>query len=151
MVISRAESCPISKGCRVSRHPSDVKDHPMNRIRKITGATGGRANRTEYCIEAARSAIREEIPGCRETRHPGMFAMYFCPVIPIIHFPGSAFPLCVYKGRLHDVENRKHAMVCSAFAAFAGGRHRASGYRLAADRAGEKNANVINRYHNVTS
>ena len=30
MVISRAESCPISKGCRVSRHPSGAKDHPMN-------------------------------------------------------------------------------------------------------------------------
>ena len=34
-VISRAEFYPISKGCRVSRHPSDVKDHPMNRIQKI--------------------------------------------------------------------------------------------------------------------
>ena len=34
-VISRAEFYPISKGCRVSRHPSGVKDHPMNRIRKI--------------------------------------------------------------------------------------------------------------------
>ena len=34
MVISRAESCPISKGCRVSRHPSGVKDHPMNGNRK---------------------------------------------------------------------------------------------------------------------
>ena len=34
-VISRAEFCQISKGCRVSRHPSGVKDHPMNRIRKI--------------------------------------------------------------------------------------------------------------------
>ena len=42
-------------------------------------------------------------------------------------------------------------MAYSAFAAFAEGRHRASGYRLAADRAGEKYANVINRYHNVTS
>ena len=34
-VISRAEFYPISKGCRVSRHPSGVQDHPMNRIRKI--------------------------------------------------------------------------------------------------------------------
>ena len=34
-VINRAEFCPLSKGCRVSRHPSGVKDHPMNRIRKI--------------------------------------------------------------------------------------------------------------------
>ena len=33
-VISRAEFYPISKGCRVSRHPSGVKDHPMNRIGK---------------------------------------------------------------------------------------------------------------------
>lgn len=33
-VISRAESCSVSKGCRVSRHPSGVKDHPMNRIGK---------------------------------------------------------------------------------------------------------------------
>ena len=42
-------------------------------------------------------------------------------------------------------------MACSTLAVFAGGRHIASGYRLAADRAGEKYANVINRYHNVTS
>ena len=34
-VISRVQLCQISKGCRVSRHPSGVKDHPMNRIRKI--------------------------------------------------------------------------------------------------------------------
>ena len=34
MVISRAEFYPISKGCRVSRHPSDVKYHPMNGNRK---------------------------------------------------------------------------------------------------------------------
>ena len=33
-VISRAEFYPISKGCRVSRHPSDVKYHPMNGNRK---------------------------------------------------------------------------------------------------------------------
>ena len=76
--------------------------------------------------------------------------MCFCPVVPIIHFPSPAFPLCVYKVRLHDVENGKPAMACSTFAAFAGGRYRAFGYRLAADRAG-KNVNVINRYHNVTS
>ena len=77
--------------------------------------------------------------------------MCFCLVVSIIRFPGPAFLLCVYKVRLHDVENGKPAMACSTFAAFAGGRHRASGYRLAADRAGEKYANVINRYHNVTS
>ena len=34
-VISRVEFCPISKGCRVSRHPSGVQDHQMNRLRKI--------------------------------------------------------------------------------------------------------------------
>ena len=34
-VISRVQLCQISKGCRVSRHPSGVKDHPMNRTRKI--------------------------------------------------------------------------------------------------------------------
>lgn len=33
-VISRAEFYPISKGCRVSRPPSDVKYHPMNGNRK---------------------------------------------------------------------------------------------------------------------
>ena len=33
-VISRAESCSVSKGCRVSRHPSDVKYHPTNGNRK---------------------------------------------------------------------------------------------------------------------
>ena len=33
-MISRVEFCPISKGCRVSRHPSDVKYHPMNGNRK---------------------------------------------------------------------------------------------------------------------
>ena len=64
--------------------------------------------------------------------------MYFYLVVPIIHFPGPAFPLCVYKARLHDVENGKPAMAYSTFAAFAEGRHRASGYRLAADRAVEK-------------
>ena len=75
--------------------------------------------------------------------------MCFCLVVSIIRFPGPAFLLCVYKVRLHD-ENRKPAMAYSTFAAFAEGRQRASGYRLAADRAGE-NVNVINRYHNVTS
>ena len=77
--------------------------------------------------------------------------MCFYPMVPIIYFPSPVFPLCVYKVRLHDVENRKPAMAYSTFAAFAEGRQRASGYRLAADRAGEKYANVINRYHNVTS
>ena len=33
-VISRAEFYPILKGCRVSRHPSDVKYHPMIGNRK---------------------------------------------------------------------------------------------------------------------
>lgn len=33
-VISRAEFYLISKGCRVSRHPSDVRYHPMNGNRK---------------------------------------------------------------------------------------------------------------------
>ena len=115
-------------------------------LERITGATGGRAYRTEYRTEAAWSVICEEMPGCRETRHPGIFSMCFCLVVSIIRFPGPAFPLCVYKVRLHD-ENRKPAMT---FAAFAGGRYRASGYRLTADRTG-KNVNVINRYHNVTS
>ena len=91
-----------------------------------------------------------EFVNSTETRHPGIFTMCFCQIVPIIHFHSPAFPLCVYKVRLHD-ENRKPAMACSTFAAFARGRCRASGYRLAADRAGEKYANVINRYHNVTS
>ena len=77
--------------------------------------------------------------------------MCFCLVVPIIRFPGPAFPLCVYKVRLHDVENRKPAMAYSTFAAFAGRGYGVSGYHLAAVRAGEKYANVINRYHNVTS
>lgn len=38
----------------------------------------------------------------------------------LIDFPSPAFPLCVYKVRLPDVENRKPAMVCSTFATFAG-------------------------------
>ena len=33
-VISRVEFYPISKGCRETRHPSDVKYHPMNGNRK---------------------------------------------------------------------------------------------------------------------
>ena len=118
---------------------------------RFTGSTGGRENRTEYCTEAAWPVICEDMPGCRETRHPGIFAMCFCLVVPIIRFPGPAFPLCVYRVRLHDVENRKPAMACSTFTTFAGWRCRASGDRLAADRAGEKYVNVINRYHNVTS
>ena len=76
--------------------------------------------------------------------------MCFYPTVPIIHFPSPAFRLCVYKVRLHNVENRKHAMAYSTFAAFAGRGYGVSGYHLAADRAGE-NVNVINRYHNVTS
>ena len=44
------------------------------------------------------------MPGCRETRHPGIFSMCFCLVVPIIRFPGPAFPLCVYKARFHDVK-----------------------------------------------
>ena len=88
-VISRAESCSVSKGCRVSRHPSGVKDHP--------GSTGDRANRTEYCTEAAWSAICEEMPGCRETRHPGIFTMYFCQIVPIIHFHSPDFPCAFTK------------------------------------------------------
>ena len=77
--------------------------------------------------------------------------MFFYPVVHIFHLPSPAFPLCVYKVRLHDVENRKHAMAYSTFAAFAGRGYGVSGYHLAAVRAGEKYANVINRYHNVTS
>ena len=54
-----------------------------------------------------------------ETRHPGIFTMCFCQIVPIIHFHSPAFPLCVYRVRLHDVENRKPAMAYSTFAAFA--------------------------------
>ena len=118
---------------------------------RFTGSTGGRGSYTECCTEDAWPVICEEMPGCRETRHPGIFSMCVYPTVPIIHFPSPAFPLCVYKVRLHDAETRKPAMACNNFAAIAGWRYGAPGYRLAADRAGEKYANVINRYHNVTS
>ena len=36
-------------------------------------------------------------------------------------FPSPVFPLCVYKVRLHNVENRKHAMAYSTFATFPDG------------------------------
>ena len=62
---------------------------------RITGATGGRGNCTEYrtvYTEDAWPVICEEMPGCRETRHPGIFSMCFCLVVSIIRFPGPAFP-----------------------------------------------------------
>ena len=48
-VISRAELYPISKGCRVSRHPSGVNDNQMNRIWKIY--RGDRRQRKLYGIQ----------------------------------------------------------------------------------------------------
>ena len=102
------QSCGILSNLeRVSRFATPFwRSGSSNRIEfgRFTGLTGGRAYRTEYRTEAAWSVICEEMPGCRETRHPGIFAMCFYPTVPIIHFPSPAFRLCVYTVRLHDVK-----------------------------------------------
>ena len=117
------------------------------------GATRGRGRCTEFrtvCTEDAWPVICEEMPGCRETRHPGIFTMCFYPVIPIIHFPGPAFPLCVYKARFHDVkQDTCHGLqqLCSIC------RGKTQSFRISPRSwpRWRKNANVINCYHSVTS
>ena len=137
-VISRVEFCPISKGCRVSRHPSGVKDHPMNRIRKIYRVNLRQRKPYGMLYRSRLTGYLWRDAGVSWNTTPRHFCNVFLPGGSYNLFPSPVFPLCVYKVRLHDVENRKPAMAYSTFAAFADWRCSASGYRLAADRAVEK-------------
>ena len=150
-VISRVQLCQISKGCRVSRHPSNVNDNQMNRIWKIYRVNRRQSKPYGILYRSRLTGYLWRDAGVSWNATPWHFCNVFLPGGSYNLFPSPVFPLCVYKVRLHDVENRKPAMAYSTFAAFADWRCSASGYRLTADRAGEKYANVINRYHNVTS
>ena len=145
-VISRAEFYPISKGCRVSRHPSGVKDHPMNRIRKIYRVDRRQRKLYGMLYRRCLTGYLWRDAGVSWNTTPRHFFNVFLHDGSYHPFPQSRFPPV----RLHSSFTRCKTGSLPWLAAPLW-KYRASGHRLAADRAGEKYANVINRYHNVTS
>lgn len=93
-VISRAEFCQISKGCRVSRHPSNIKDNQMNKIGKIY--RGDRRQRKLYRIQD--SLYRRRLTGylwrdagVSRNATPRHYCNVFLPVGSYHPFPQSSF------------------------------------------------------------
>ena len=153
-VISRVQLCQISKGCRVSRHPSGVKDHPMNRIGK--NYRGDCRQRKLYGIQD--SLYRRRLTGylwrdARVSRNatPWHYCNVFLPGGSYHSFPQSSFSPVRLQSSFARCRKQEACHGLQQLCNISGWRCRAFGYRLAADRAGEKYANVINRYHNVTS
>ena len=148
-VISRAEFCPISKGCRVSRHPSGVQDHQMNRLRKIYMVSQRQGKLYGILYRSRLNGYLWRGAGVSWNTTPRHFCDVFLPDCSYNPFPQSSFsPVRLQSSFARWNQEACHGIqhLCN----ISGWRCRASRYRLAADRAG-KNVNVINRYHNVTS
>ena len=90
-VISRAEFCPISKGCRVSRHPSGVKDHPMNRIRKIYRVNLRQRKPYGMLYRSRLTGYLWRDAGVSWNATPRHFCNVFLPDSPYHLFPQSSF------------------------------------------------------------
>ena len=93
-VISRAEFCQISRGCRVSRHPSNVKDNQMNKIGKIY--RGDRRQRKLYRIQDSlyRRCLTGYLwrdAGVSRNATPRHFYNVFLPGDSYSPFPRSSF------------------------------------------------------------
>lgn len=91
-VISRAGFYPISKGCRVSRHPSGVKDHPMNRIRKIYRVNRRQSKPYGMLYRSRLTGYLWRDAGVSWNTTPRHFFNVFLPDGSYHPFPQSSFP-----------------------------------------------------------
>ena len=118
MVISRAESCPISKGCRVSRPPSDVKYHPMNGNRKDLQ---GQPEVEETVRNTVQKMLdRLSVKRCRGVVKHDTPAFFQC--VSTRRFLSSISPVqlspCAFTRFVCAMQKtRKPAMACNNFAA----------------------------------
>ena len=149
-VISRVQLCQISKGCRVSRHPSGVQDHPMNRIRKIYRVDRRQRKLYGMLYRRCLTGYLGRDAGVSWNATPRHYCNVFLHGGSDNLFSSPAFPLCVYKARFHDVKQE----TCHGL------QHLCNICRMKMQSIWisprswprwRKNANVINCYHNVTS
>ena len=114
------------------------KDHPMNRICKDLQGQPKTEQTVRNTVQKPHDWL--SVKRCRGVVKHDTPAFFQC--VSTRRFLSSISPVqlspCAFTRFVCTMQKtRKPAMACNNFAAFAGCRCRASGYRLATDRAGE--------------